>query len=162
MKLTCVVLPLALVVACGGGSSAGAANKADKADKAAYLKKAEAICATANADTKNLKTPQAAADLAPYVAKVVGFADTATASINALTLPPRDAADLRTKVLDPLKTQLAQAHEYAAQVAAANRAKDDAALTRLTLQAPTGSKADLTWMRHYGFSECVDAANVGG
>ena len=155
MKSACVVLPLALVVACGGGSSAGAA------EKAAYLKKAEAICATANAQTENLKTPQAAADFAPYVARVVSFADAATASINALTLPSRDAADLRKKVLDPLKTQLAQAHEYAAQVAAANRAKDEAALTRLTLNAPTGSKADLAWMRGYGFSECVDAAEVG-
>ena len=158
MKPTCVVLPLAFVVACGSGSSAGAA---EKVDKAAYLKQAEAICATANADTQNLKTPLAAADFAAYVAKVVGFADAATASINKLTPPARDAADLRKKVLDPLKTQLAQAHEYAAQVAAANRAKDDAALTKLTLNVPTGSKADLAWMRHYGFSECVDAADVG-
>ncbi len=156
MKRVAVLLPLVLVAACGGGTSQDSAAKKD------YLAQAEVICAKANADTTALKTPQAARDLAPYVAKVLAVADTAIAAVDALTPPPADSADLRRKVLDPLTSQLAEAHVYAEKVAAADKVKDEAALTQLTLNAPTGSKADLRWMRKYGFAACVDAANVGG
>ena len=156
MKPAALLLPFLLLVACGGGASP------ESADKKAYISAAEAICAKANAETSALKTPQAASELAPYVAKVVALADAATVKIDALTPPKADLAELSKKVLDPLKEQLAEGHTYAAKVAAADKAKDEAALTQLTLNAPTGSKADLTWMRKYGFSACVDAANVGG
>jgi hypothetical protein len=39
--------------------------------------------------------------------------------------------------------------------------KDDTALGRLITNPPTGSKADLDWMRSYGFKQCVDAADTG-
>jgi hypothetical protein len=156
VKRAALLLPLVLVTACGGGTAKESAAKKN------YLAKAEAICAKANADTAALQTPQAAGDLAPYVAKVLAVADTASTAVDSLTPPPADAAELRKRVVNPLKSQLAEAHAYAAKVAAADKTKDEAALTQLTLNAPTGSKADLRWMRKYGFSACVDAANVGG
>lgn len=156
MKLTALLLPVLLVAACGGGS------KPASAAKKTYIAQAEAICAKANADTKALKNPQAASDLAPYVAKVVVIADTTIKLIDGLTPPSVDQAALKKHVFDPLNEQLVEAHAYAAKVAAADKVHDEAALTNLTLNAPTGSKADLKWMRAYGFSACVDAANVGG
>lgn len=156
MKHPALLLPFVLLAACGGG------GQTESPEKKAYVAKAEAICAKANADTKAITTPQAASDLAPYVAKVVVIADVAIRQIDALTPPSADVAGLNKHVFTPLGEQLKQAREYAAKVAAADKAHDEPALTNLTLNAPTGSKADLKWMRSYGFSACVDAANVGG
>jgi hypothetical protein len=151
-----LLVPLLLVAGCGGGSTPASP------EKKAYIARAEAICAKANADTKALTNPQAASDLAPYVAKVVVIADAALKAIDGLTPPAADKPALDKHVFTPLAAQVIEAHAYAAKVAAADKVHDEAALTHLTLNAPTGSKADLKWMRSYGFSACVDAANVGG
>ena len=153
MRRLALVLPVVMVVACGGGTSGGL-SKAD------YLKQAEAICANANDDQKAVKTPTAVTDLAPYVAKILALADSATKAIGALEPPKTDKADLDAKVLTPLKGQLAAGHVYSDQVAAAAAKNDQAALIKLLSSPPSGSKADLAWMRSYGFVECVNSADT--
>jgi hypothetical protein len=150
-------LLLLSLTACGGGSDdAGGVSKAD------YLTKTEAVCAKANADQTALKTPTSPEGIAPYVVKVVEIADTATTQIAAIEAPKKDKADLDAKVLTPLREQLTAGHEFADKITAAAKAKDDDALLKLLQQAPTQSKADLRWMKDYGFKECVEAADTSG
>ena len=158
MKRLALLLPLALAVGCGGGTTPPPGG----VSKAAYLGQAEAICAKANADQKALKTPSAIGELAPYVAKVVALADSATQAVDALEPPRADRADVQAKVLQPLKAQLVEGHTYAAKVAVAAQKGDQKALVSLLSNPPTGSKADLRWMRSYGFVECVKSADTSG
>jgi cytochrome c556 len=150
---------LLLVAACGGSSSGSSSG-----GKAAYLKQAEAICATANADTaaakKNLPTDIAA--VPAYVHKLVDVARKDVTDLSALTPPKGDAADISAKVLQPLKAQLADADAFAAKVDAAAAAKNNQKLTDLILHPPTQTKADVAWMKTYGFKACVTAADTGG
>jgi hypothetical protein len=156
VKRLALLLPLALVAGCGGSTTAasGGASKAD------FVRQAEAICAKANADQKALKTPTELHALAPYVAKVVAIADTATTGLLALEAPRADKAELEAKVLGPLKGQLITGHDYADKVAAASKSSDQKALITLLGSPPTETKADLPWMKDYGFTECVKAADT--
>jgi hypothetical protein len=148
-----LVVPL-LLTGCGGDK--------DNEAKADYLKQAEAVCATANSEQKALTAPTAVGQLAPYVAEVVAVADRAYTALLALEAPAGDKAELNDKVLKPLQAQVATGHQYAAQVAAAAKKKDQAELLRLLGDPPTDTKADLRWMKSYGFKSCVDAADTSG
>jgi hypothetical protein len=152
-----LLLPL-LIVGCSSSTKSDDAAKA----KAAYLAKAEAICAKANVAQKALTTPTSPEELSPYVTGVVDIADTATTELDKLTPPPADKADLEAKVLKPLRDQLARGHEYATKVEAASKAKDNTALITLLGDPPNKTVADLTWMSGYGFRECVSAADTSG
>jgi hypothetical protein len=149
------VLILLLVTACGGGSLGAAAAKAD------YIKAAEKICAESNAKQKALTTPTSLPGLAPYVSRVVAIADEATTKLAALTPPAKDKAELQAKVLGPLEGQLKDGHLYADKVAAASQANDTKALGDLLTNAPTATRADLRFMKSYGFTSCIDAADTG-
>lgn len=157
MKRTLLVVPVVLVAACGGGSSAGSGG----VSKADYLKKAEAICAKANTARDDLKTPSGASELAPYVARLVDLAAEATGELTALEAPEADLADLDKKVLDPLAQQVQEGRVFAEQVAAAARGGEQVKLVKLLSNPPTTTQADLAWMRKYGFTQCVDAADTG-
>lgn len=156
MKRLAVLL---LVTACSGGGSSVAAGGVSKAD---YLAKAEAICATANKDQAALTTPTAVDGLAPYVSRIVAIADKATAGISALEAPKADKDELEARVLAPLRAQLVVGHSYSDKVAAAAKDKDNAALIALLGNPPTQTKADLRWMKKYGFKECVESADTSG
>lgn len=148
---------LVLVAACsGGGGPSGGISKAD------YLRQAEVICAKANQQQSALKTPTAVEALAPYVAQVVAIADEAATALAALEAPKADQSDLTAKVLTPLKEQLVVGHAYADQVAVAAKARDNAALVQLLGNPPTKTRADLRWMKDYGFKDCVEAADTSG
>ena len=110
------------------------------------------------AQQKKLVAPTAIGDFAPYVQQLVQVAATTTRGRTALT--PPDAAQLRAKVLDPLQAQLRLAQTFADEVQAATKDNDQAALGRLALNPPFKAKADLAFMRSYGFSTCVDAADT--
>lgn len=151
-------LILLLATACSGGSSPTVAGGPSKAD---YVRDAEKICAEANAKQKALTTPTSLPALSPYVSSVVAIADEATTKLAALTPPEKDKADLQTKVLGPLQSQLKDGHAYADKVAAASKANDVKTLGDLLTNAPTATRADLRFMKAYGFTECIDAADTG-
>lgn len=152
-------LALLLATACSGGGDKVSSQGVSKED---FLAKAEKVCAQANTDQDALKTPTSVDALAPYVARVVEIADTATEELKKLELPKADEADLKAKVLDPLEAQLTAGHAYADKVKAAADKNDFVALTKLLGDPPTDSKADLRWMKDYGFDACVEAADTGG
>jgi hypothetical protein len=154
VKRSLAVLPLLAVAACGGGSSSDATGKAD------YLDKAEAICSTAIADQKALRTPASATELSPYVDAIVRLADRTTTALLKLPPPGKDRADLDKHVFDPLHRQLVTLREYADKVRAAARSKDQIALVKLLSDPPSRTAVDLAWMRAYGFRACVDAADT--
>lgn len=154
MRRAALLVPVLLLAACSGGSSSGSA------DKKAYLAKAEALCAKGVAEQKKLVAPKAVADFGPYVKALVGIASSTTTSLAALTPPKADAAALRSKVLEPLQSQLRTAQTFSDDVQAATKGGDQAALGRLALNAPTKPQADLAYMRSYGFRACVDAADT--
>ena len=134
--------------------------KANAALKKAYVDEAEVICAKANADQKALTTPTGVAAFAPYVTKVVAIAEQATTGVAALTPPPADKAELQAKFLGPLQEQLRDAQTFAADIEAATKGNDQAALLRLAGNPPTKTRADLTFMEGYGFDACVQAADT--
>ncbi|MGB8652478.1 MAG: hypothetical protein WCD35_17660 [Mycobacteriales bacterium] len=142
---------LVLLAACGGG---GGAKKAD------YLKKAEAICSKANTDQDALTSPTAVADIPPYIDKVLALADQATSDLKALEVPKGDKAELDKRFLVPLSKQVEEGRTFGEKVTAAAKTKDNATLTKLISHPPLATKADLTWMKRYGFKECVKAADT--
>jgi hypothetical protein len=151
-----LVLPLLAVTACSGGDESKAS------DKDAYLVAAEKICAKANADQKALKTPTGASGLSSYVDSIVAIAEESTTALSKLTPPEDDKAGLDEHVLVPLQGQLEKAKQYAVDVKAASAKNDNVALIKLFSDPPNKTVADLSWMRSYGFRECVDAADTSG
>lgn len=153
-------LVLLLLCAACGGSSSGSTSSA----KVAYLKQAEAICAKANTDTTAAKAalPSDSAAVPAYVRKILDVARKDVTDLSALTPPKADAAALQTKVLAPLRAQLADGDAFAAKVDAAAAAKNNTALTNLILHPPTQTRVDVAWMKSYGFKQCVTAADTGG
>lgn len=153
MNRLALVLPLVLVVACGGSSGP---SKAD------YIARAEAICKKANADVKALPFPTSTAAISDYAAKIVAVADETTTALGKLDQPAADKDDLEKKVLAPLRTQVSEGKEFAAKIKAAVDANDQKTLQQLVAKPPVGTEADLDWMRTYGFTQCVDTAKTDG
>lgn len=150
---------LFLVAACGG-SSGGASGDG----KAAYLAKAEAVCATSNSEleTARKSPPTSSAAVPAYVHKLLDIARKDVTDLSALTPPKADAAAIEAKVIGPLKAQLADGDAFATKVDAAAAAKDNAKLTDLILHPPTTTRVDVGFMKSYGFKACVKAADTGG
>jgi hypothetical protein len=152
-----IVLPLVAVAACSGSSSSDVAAK-----RADFIRQAEAVCQQANADQKALTTPTSAKQLSPYVDAVVKIADRSTTALLKLSPPKEDQKQLEQHVFTPLHEQLTTARDYADKVRAAAKANDQIELVKLLSDPPNKTTADLTWMRKYGFKECVAAADTSG
>lgn len=150
-RVACLVLPLLLVVACGGGSNL---SKAD------YLSKAEKICKDANDAFKALPSPKDPASFQSLVDKTVEIADKAAQDLKALDPPAADKEDIDKKVIEPLEDQVAEGKKFRDDVRKAVANKDQAALGRLLQNPPSGKEADLDWMTSYGYKDCVDAART--
>ena len=157
MRARAVVCVL-LTAACGGGG-AHSPSSSERQAKAAFLAQAEAVCAQATADLHKLKSPKTNAEIAAYVHAVIAVARTSTDRLSALSLPPADAAALRTHVLEPLQRQGSAGADFDRQVQAV--AADQQKLLALLASAPTKTRADLPFMRSYGFRSCVTAADTG-
>ena len=157
MKRALVVL--LLVAACGGGP-----EDDQQSPRETYVQAAEVICANANRELAEAtkQRPAAIDAIPPYVGRIVEIARKNVTSLGSLIQPGPDAADLNAKLLDPLREQLEVAERYEADVAAAAKAKDSAAVLRLVTAPPTETRADLAWMRSFGFEECVTAADTAG
>lgn len=151
------VLVVLLAAACGGGGGGGTSDAAKKT----YLEQAEKVCATALKAKKELKTPTEVDALPAYVSRIVQIADTTTSSLMALTPPERDRTEIEKRVLKPLTKQLASAHSYEEQLAAAVKAKDNATVVKLLGDPPNKTVVDLNWMKDFGFHSCLEAADTG-
>jgi hypothetical protein len=152
------VVLLLLVTACSGSSGGSSGSP-----KAAYLAKAEAICSSANTaldDAKKQLPPNIAA-VPAYVHRLVDIARKDVTDLKALTPPKDDATDVQAKFIGPLTEQLADGDAFAAKVDAAAKAKDNVTLTKLVLDPPTKTRVDVAWMKSYGFTACVKAADTG-
>ena len=151
-----VLVAVLLVAACGGGGDG------DSSAKKAYVNKAEAICERANEQLEQAKKnqPTSSAAVSAYVKQLVDIAVSNLDGLAELEPPAEDRADIDAKVLEPLRTQLKAAEAYQAEVDAAVVAKDNAALLRLVQNPPTQTKADLAFMKDYGFDACVTAADT--
>ena len=159
MKRALPVL-LLLLAACGGGSDE---KSSDTSAKDAYLVKAEAICEKGNTALAGIRKQQpASVDLVPgYVHSIVEIARTNLTELTALTPPADDRADIEAKVLTPLREQLADGDKYDKDVATAAKNKDTAALFQLVTNPPLKTKADVPWMKSYGFEQCATSADTG-
>jgi hypothetical protein len=153
VRAAAALLSLLLLAACGGD---------DGPARAAYVSKAEVICAKADAEQKKLAPPLDVKTFSPYVTKAVGIAERVLRDLEALEAPEDDAKDLEAKVFKPLREQLVVAQAYATEAATATKENDQAALLRLAGNPPTETKADLRWMKSYGFNSCVEAADTSG
>ncbi|MBK5305820.1 MAG: hypothetical protein JJD92_03950 [Frankiaceae bacterium] len=153
-----LVLVVLLVAACdvsGGPVKKGA--------KDSYLTQAEGICLRANAQvTAAKKSPPAGiAEVPPYVHTLLDLAKKTLEDLSRLSPPGDDAAEVKTRLLDPLGQQLADGQAFAAQVDAAAAKNDSATLTQLVFNPPTKTRVDIAWMKTYGFKQCVIAADTG-
>ncbi len=151
-----VLVPLLALAGCGGSSGGESLS-----DKDRYLARAEAICAAANTElAKVKKTQPTSTELLPaFVKAIVDVGRTNVTQLEALTPPAADKADLTAKVITPLKEQVVIGDAYTAKVAKAVKDKDPA-LLGLISSPPTQTKADLAFMRSYGFTACVEAADT--
>lgn len=153
-----LLLPV-LLAGCGGSAKSSTSSGLSKA---AYVSKAEAVCTRINTEIKKLAPPTTPKALQAFVEESLQIAEVGTGEIKALDPPSADRAAIKTKVLDPLDGQLAEGRVFLEKVKTAVAKNDQAALGQLITHPPTGSKADLNWMRAYGFSECVTAADTSG
>jgi len=149
-RIALAALPLLLVTACGGGDDDAGTSKAD------YLARAEALCKRANADVDALAFPTTPAGFPVYIGKIVTLAEGVRDQLKALEAPEDDRAELKSKVFDPLDAQIPEGRAYQKAVADAVAANDQKKLGQLIGNPPTQTKADLGWMRSYGFKECVE------
>ena len=157
-RLLVPVLLVALgLTGCSGSGSGGGGSA-----KSAYLAKAEAACTKANADLAALKKspPTSVAGVPAYVHRIVDVARGTVSTLTGLIPPAADATALKAKLSDPLAAQLRTADSYAAKVDAAAAAKDQSALLQLVTHPPTRTEVDLAFLRSYGFSSCVRAADT--
>ena len=149
MKRAVVVLPLLLLAACGGGGDD---------PKAAYVTQATKVCEVAKTDGDALPRPTGATDLKAFVDNTVAIAKRAQGELAALTPPEPDAAELKTKVLDPFAALVTEGEAYAKKVDAAGT--NQAELLPLIAAQPKPDKIDLAFLRSYGLGVCADA--IGG
>jgi hypothetical protein len=147
-----VLLGPLVLVACGGGSSL---SKSD------YVSKAEAICKDANDKFKALARPSDPKSFESFVDGTIQIADDATKELKGLDPPSADKKELEAKVIEPLESQITEGRKFLDKVKKAVAANDQTALGKLLSNPPEGKKADLDWMRSYGFKDCVDAASNG-
>ncbi|MDP9101283.1 MAG: hypothetical protein M3N21_03945 [Actinomycetota bacterium] len=142
-----------MMAACSSGGTS-----ADDAARASFVVRAEALCTKANIDLKALHAPQAAAEIPSYVHAVATLGAGTARALAGLTLPPKDATALHAKFLDPLLRQSDDGIRFDLQIQKAGT--DQAKVTSLLAQAPTATRADLAFLRSYGFHACVAAANT--
>lgn len=140
-----LLLPLVLALtACGD----------DTDPKAEFVAKAEAICERAKAVRDTTPQPTSIAALETYVATLVDAAVSAQTDLRALELPAADAAELRSKLLDPLAADVEAGKAYQAKVEAAGG--DPTRLLGLISSRPKPS-VDTAYARAYGLTTCAEA-----
>ncbi|MCW2777818.1 MAG: hypothetical protein JWN17_1543 [Frankiales bacterium] len=156
MKRVLLLLPLlVLPTACSGGGDDPA-----KAQKAAFVKQAEAICTKANAARKDVSITSAPDAIPVAVRRLVTIASDASAELNALEPPEKDAAELDSKFLAPLRAQVQLGQAYAKRVEETAAKGDQAAVLKLLGSAPLKSDADLAFVKDYGMPQCAKAADT--
>lgn len=158
--LPLLVLPL---VACSSGSSgsSSSASPSLQQQRSAYLSKTEAVCKDANDRAAKLSQPTDVAGVPAFADAALDIARSTVQGVEAVPPPAADKAELESKVLQPLQKDLGTATDYAGQFKAAAAAGDNAALLRLLQDRPK-TTADVAFMKAYGFSECVKAAQLAG
>lgn len=157
MKRLLLVLPALLLAACGG-SSVGDSGSAAEDPKAAFVAAAGDVCSKAQADAEALTFPTTAEAIKPFVDGSLAIAKEAQTGLAALTPPPADEQQLRSKVLDPFEALVAEGEAYAAKVTAAGT--DSAKLLPLLSEQPTAEGIDLAYLRSYGLGTCADVIDT--
>lgn len=150
-----LAVPLLLLAATGCGGDDAAADA-----KRSYVERADAVCREADADFTALPQPTTPAGFAPFVSQTLAIAERAQGELDALTPPEQDAAELRSKVLDPFAALVEQGGAFAAKVQAAGT--DEAKLLPLLGERPTAAGIDLDYLRSYGLESCADAIDQAG
>lgn len=153
MRAAVAVVPLLLVAACGHAPQ-GPSRKD-------FVARAEKVCGDANTQFGALAAPTSAPGVLTYVERLVQVADGATQRLEQLPAPHADAAAVRAKMMVPLRSQVTEGRAFTTQVRTAVQRRDQAALAKLVAHPPTPTKADLAWMRAYGFRQCVTMADTG-
>ena len=140
-----------LLTGCGGD---------DVDPKVAYVEQATGICDEAQRAFEALPAPTTPEGFAPYANDLVGILETAQTELDALTPPPDDEAELRSRVLDPFADVVEQGKAFAAEVEAAGT--DQAKLLGLLPQRPSAAGVDTEYLRTYGLPTCADAIEQAG
>ena len=155
MRPLAPVLLLALLplVACSGDDGESLQDRRD-----AYIADAEEICAETNTQVEELGTPTSIPEIPAAADEAVAIVRDTVERITALEPPQEDVDRLQERVLGPLAEDVGVAEEYAGKIKAAAAANDGPALLALVNERPQTS-ADLAYMRDYGFSQCVAAAD---
>ena len=156
MKRALLVLPVLVLVGCGGGGGEPGPDAAPGGPdlKAAYVAEATEICQAAKTKADALVTPTTAEAFPPFVAQSVALVTGAQTDLAALTPPPAATDQLRRRVLDPFAVLAGKATAYGAEVKAAGA--DQAKLLPLLTQAPKPEGIDLAYLRQYGLGVCAD------
>ena len=154
VKRALLVLPMLVLVGCGGDEPAPAAAPRGPDLKAAYVAEATELCQAAKTKADALVTPTTAELFPPFVARSVALVTGAQTDLAALAPPPGDADQLRRRVLDPFAVLAEKATAYGAAIKAAGA--DQAKLLPLLTQAPKPDGIDLAYLRQYGLGVCAD------
>lgn len=152
LLLPVLLLPLA---ACSGGDDGPTLQER----REAYLEETEAICADVNEALEAKPLPTDIPSVPAYADEVVELLRRTVEDVAAVEPPEEDRVRLEQQVLEPLREDIPRAEEYAQQLKDAAAANDGAELLKLVQNRPQTS-ANLSFMRDYGFSQCVAAADT--
>lgn len=152
MRAVATVVPLLLVAACSGS---------DSPTRKDFVARSETVCAEANKQFDALPAPSDTAGVLTYVERLVQVAADATTRLDALEVPKKDAHAVEAKMMTPLRSEVAAGRTFVAKIRTAVQKRDQAALATLIAHPPTPTRADLGWMRGYGFRQCVTMADTG-
>jgi hypothetical protein len=117
---------------------------------AAWRKDANAICATLNADTAELATPQSQAELLVLLPASLDLADKAVAELKALPMPKAQA-----KRIEKMLKQFAKFTAVQRQAVTALQANDAAGFSKLTAKAFAANDAGSAIARELGARQCA-------
>jgi hypothetical protein len=151
-----VLLSLALLAACGGGSS-GDGEDEKALEKADFLAQAEKICADANTALQAEPEPTSPAGISPYFDKLVGIADSTTTDLEQLAADQPDKAEVDRIFLTPLRGQVEAIQAYLPKAKEALKQGEEAFTS---LPEPVLPEADAKAMEGYGFDKCVETAQA--
>ena len=153
LALPVLLLPLS---ACSGGGDDGPSLEERRE---AYLEETEAICQDVNEELEAKPLPTDIPSVPAYADDVVALLERTVEEVAAVEPPEEDQGRLEENVLEPLRSDIPRAQAYAQELKDAAAANDGAALLQLVQDRPQTS-ADLAFMRDYGFSQCVAAADT--
>jgi hypothetical protein len=161
-RLICLALIPAAVAACSSHAEPTDNPPSTTTDqpKAAYIRKADAICAAVHREARSISTPSSKAEEVAALKKEAGILARAVDKLSKLHPPPGDEQVIQRRLIQPNRVLATAYARQAAAGKAALRAHDRRRVDMVLVKAESASAAPglrdaFEFANAYGFKECA-------